>query len=88
VPVARGGIAVDYPPELRVGPADRELLKQAAQAAGGRFDPAAAELSSAAGKPVYSFTGLWPYLVLAAAILLVADVAVRRAPFALGVRAA
>ena len=93
------GLIVGYPDELRLHPTNEELLKSLAAATGGRFDPRPedlfAEPISAPGSPglgttnangprtVLRSTPLWPYLVSAAILLFVLDVALRRIDFSL-----
>jgi len=86
------GLIVGYPDELRLNPTNNELLKSVAEATEGRFDPLPAELfstdargtsagtgASVAGpRTVQRTTPLWPYLVAAALLLFVLDVALRR----------
>ncbi len=93
------GLIVGYPDELRLRPTNEELLKSLAAATGGRFNPSPEELftepSSASASPglgttnaiaprtVPRSTPLWPYLVSAAILLFVLDVALRRIDFSL-----
>ncbi len=93
------GLIVGYPDELRLRPTNEELLKSLAAATGGRFNPSPEELftepSSAPGSPglgttnanaprtVPRSTPLWPYLVTAAILLFILDVALRRIDFSL-----
>ena len=74
----RQRMAVGYPEELRIRPTNIELLKEIARATGGVFDPAPAEVFAPQGETVPRTTPLWPGLLAAAALLLVADVAIRR----------
>ena len=93
------GLIVGYPDELRLRPTNEELLKSLAAATGGRFDPRPEDLfiepTSAPASPslgtantnaprtVPRSTPLWPYLVSAAILLFVLDVALRRIDFSL-----
>lgn len=91
------GLIVGYPDELRLYPTNNELLKTLAESTGGRFDPTPEELfaptepqgSQSSGslpstvRTVQRMTPLWPYLVTAALLLFVADVALRRIDFSL-----
>ena len=93
------GLIVGYPDELRLHPTNEELLKSLAAATRGRFNPSPEELfteaASAAASPglgttnaiaprtVPRSTPLWPYLVTAAILLFVLDVALRRIDFSL-----
>lgn len=74
----------DYSDELIVGPADDALLRVVAAQTGGRFAPPPEALLDAVGAVRGTPTGLWPYFLLAAAVLLVVDIAVRRLPRLLG----
>ena len=71
----------DYPAELRVAPTNTALLHSIAAATGGRFDPRPEELLTATGRGVLRNRPLWRYLALAAAVLLVIDVLLRRIGF-------
>ena len=75
------GVAVGYSDEYRVGPVNETLLRRLADMGGGTFDPspAAAVESDARSMRVQP---LWPYLIAAALVLLVLDVALRRIDFA------
>ncbi|MBS0202107.1 MAG: VWA domain-containing protein [Planctomycetes bacterium] len=92
------GLIVGYPDELRLRPTNTELLQALATSTGGRFDPRPEDLfstgnigkSDSAGSPADSVartvqrtTPLWPYLVTAALLLFVLDVALRRIDFSL-----
>jgi uncharacterized membrane protein len=72
------GISVGYSDELRLKPANETLLKSIAEASGGKFNLAAADVFAASGRTARRPTPLWPWLVTAAALLLVLDVALRR----------
>lgn len=92
------GLIVGYPDELRLNPTNNELLKTLATVTGGRFDPAPEDLflsdseladrnslgqPSAAPRTAQRTTPLWPYLVTAAMLLFLLDVALRRIDFSL-----
>ncbi|MEZ6131331.1 MAG: FixH family protein [Planctomycetaceae bacterium] len=73
------GLVIGYSDELRLRGTNRELLQSIARASGGTFEPAANSVfeanpteSAAAAVP------LWPWLLSLAAMLFVADVALRR----------
>ncbi|MAT16424.1 MAG: chloride channel protein [Planctomyces sp.] len=72
------GMIVGYPDELRLKPTNTELLKSLAEMSGGKYDPTAEEIfeneSRTTGRP----TPLWPYLLAAALVLFLVDVALRR----------
>src|SRR6185503_12494959 len=72
------GISVGYSDELRLKPANEALLKSIAEASGGKFNVSAADVFAATGRTARRPTPLWPWLVTAAALLLVLDVALRR----------
>lgn len=77
------GLAVGYADELRLRPTNEELLQAIARSSGGRYDPPAEELFAATDRAAARATPLWPYLVTAAALLFLLDVALRRIDFAL-----
>ncbi len=92
------GLIVGYPDELRLFPTNSELLKTLATATGGRFDPTPEEIfrtdetssdqkslrqQPAAPRTAQRTTPLWPYLLTAACLLFVLDVALRRIDFSL-----
>ena len=92
------GLIVGYPDELRLRPTNTELLQSLATATGGRFDPRPEDLFVTSGasqtqnggapvdsnsRTVQRTTPLWPYLVTAALLLFVLDVALRRIDFSL-----
>jgi Ca-activated chloride channel homolog len=58
-------------------------LKQISQVSGGRFDVPAKEVFEAGERTARLALPLWPYLLMAALSLLVADVALRRIDFSL-----
>ncbi len=74
---------VGYSDELRIRPVNEPLLKEIAQVSGGLYNPTAQDIfaqpSSSATRP----SPLWPWLLTAAAVLLVLDVALRRVDFVL-----
>jgi Ca-activated chloride channel family protein len=77
------GMAVGYPDELRLKDTNTDALRAIAQASGGRYNPPAPSIFQTAGKTAKRALPLWPYLVLAASILFVVDVALRRIDFSL-----
>ena len=92
------GLIVGYPDELRLFPTNFELLKTLATATGGRFDPTPEEIfgtdstspdqkslgqQPASLRTAQRTTPLWPYLLTAACLLFVLDVALRRIDFSL-----
>lgn len=77
------GLMVGYPEELRLRPANEELLKSIALASGGRYDPQPSQVFDAGARTALRATPLWPYLVMAAAAIFLLDVALRRIDFTL-----
>ena len=73
------GMSVGYSDELRLKPTNETLLKSIAEASGGKYNIAAADVFAATGRTARRPTPLWPWLVTAAALLLVLDVALRPA---------
>ena len=72
------GLAVGYPDELRLRPTNTEHLKAIARVSGGRYDPPAESIFSPSERSALRASPLWPYLLTAAALVFVADVALRR----------
>ena len=72
------GLTVGYSDELRLKPTNEALLKSIAEATGGKYSLAAANTFAPDGRTALRPTPLWPWLVTAAALLLVLDVALRR----------
>lgn len=77
------GLHVGYPDELRLRPTNETLLQELARVTGGQFNPKPAELFTQSERIATRPTPLWPYLVLAAALLFLLDVALRRIDFSL-----
>ncbi|MDR3233152.1 MAG: glutamine amidotransferase, partial [Planctomycetaceae bacterium] len=73
------GLMQDYPPELRVRPVNETLLKAAAEATGGLYNPQREDLAGfKTDKTVYQSKPLRNYLLTLAALLFVLDVFLRR----------
>jgi len=72
------GLAVGYPDELRLRPTNTELLQSIARVSGGQFNPKPEAVFARTNRTAQRATPLWPYLVVVAASLFVADVALRR----------
>ena len=72
------GLAVGYPDELRLRPANAELLRSIANASGGRFEVKPESVFDSPDRTSPRAVPLWPYLATAAALLFVLDVALRR----------
>lgn len=77
------GLVVGYPDELRLRPTNEELLRTLCRVSGGTYSPAADQIFAETDRVAQRATPLWPYLVLAAALFLVLDVALRRIDFSL-----
>lgn len=74
----RQALLVDYPDELHVQPTNEPLLRSLAAGSGGSYDPAPAAVFAPDERTVDRVTPLWSPLVLAALLLWIADVALRR----------
>ena len=72
------GLAVGYPDELRLRPANADLLKSIAGASGGRFEVRPESVFDVPEQTAPRTVPLWPYLATAAVLLFVLDVALRR----------
>jgi Mg-chelatase subunit ChlD len=73
------GFSVPYPAELRLSPGSPALLHELARQTGGKLlsSPEEAFLATSASKPTTPY-GLWPWLLLIAALLLPIEIAARR----------
>ncbi len=67
-----------YSPELRIGPPDRELLRDVARLSGGEAELEPSEAFRDDGRYAHRPLILWPWLLGLAMLLFVADVALRR----------
>ncbi len=67
-----------YPDEWTPRETNEPLLRELAAATGGRFNPASGELFSDDQTPSVETHGLWHYLLLAAVLLLLAELSLRR----------
>jgi hypothetical protein len=74
---ARCGFAVDYGPELRAGPVEEELLEEVARITGGIYRPQPEQIFAEDRTAERRFP-LWAMLLLAALLLYVLDVLLRR----------
>jgi hypothetical protein len=72
------GLAVGYPDELRLRPANAELLRTIAETTSGRHDLKAENVFDPPSRTAPRTTPLWPYLVAVAGLIFVLDVALRR----------
>jgi len=77
----RQALFVDYPDELLFKSTNHTLLKSVAAATGGVYDPEPASVFASDGRTVERITLLWRWLVIAAMILFVVDVGLRRLRF-------
>jgi Ca-activated chloride channel family protein len=77
------GLVVGYDDEFRLRPTNEELLQAIARVSGGTYNPEPEAVFTDLGRTASRATPLWPYLVAAAALLFLADVALRRIDFAL-----
>jgi uncharacterized membrane protein len=75
------GLVVNYDEELRIRPADEKLLEAVARASGGVYKPEPEAVFALDERTASQPLPLWPYLLIAAALLFVADVALRRIDF-------
>ncbi len=73
----------DYPDELVLQETNEALLREAARLGGGNYDPKPADFFAKEDRSVSRETPLWPRLVRLAILLLLIDVGIRRAEFAL-----
>jgi Mg-chelatase subunit ChlD/uncharacterized membrane protein len=77
-PVAQRAFAVGYCDELHVLPTNTELLRQIADRTGGRYAATPADALRPAESSVPRTVRLWPWLICAAVVLFVLDVALKR----------
>lgn len=78
IAVSLGSISNPYPREYLFVEPNRAALRQAAQVAGGATDPEHATLFDPMGEEVKYREELWPWFLIAALIMLVFDLAMRR----------
>lgn len=71
-------VFIDYPDELRLQDTNEDLLRRVGETTGGVFRPEPAAVFAPDGRTVPRVTPLWSPLLLAALLLFVADVALRR----------
>lgn len=75
------GLVVNYDDELRLKPTDEALLEAIAKSSGGRYKPEPEDVFAADDRTASRPVPLWPYLVIVAALIFLADVALRRIDF-------
>jgi Ca-activated chloride channel homolog len=74
-------VFIDYPDELRLQATNEDLLGRVAETTGGVFRPEPASVFAPDGRTVHRVAPLWTGLLLAALLLFVGDVALRRLRF-------
>ena len=74
-------VFLDYPDELRLQAVDEDTLRRVAETTGGAFRPEPAAVFAPDGRTVQRVAPLWPWLLLAALLLFIPDVALRRLRF-------
>jgi len=77
------GLAVGYADEMRLRPTNDDLLRSIAAVTGGVYDAPPEAVFAAGDRVARQALPLWPYLVALAALVFVADVALRRIDFSL-----
>ncbi|MCA9065901.1 MAG: hypothetical protein KDA96_22690, partial [Planctomycetaceae bacterium] len=82
------GLTRGYSDELRIRPANEDLLQEVAEVSGGQFNPAPRDVFRESTATTTRPIPLWPSLLIAASLLLLADVALRRIDFTLWLPAA
>ncbi len=76
-------LVVNYDDELRLRPTDEKLLQAIAEVSGGTYRPDPAQIFASSERTAARPIPLWPYLVVAAALIFLIDVALRRIDFTL-----
>lgn len=71
---------VGYPDEFSLKPPDEASMRALAAATGGKYNPAPGEILDGAPRQADVERELWPWLIAAATLLFLADVATRRWP--------
>ena len=75
------GLVVNYDDELRIRPTDENWLESVARASGGSFRPEPEAVFAPDERSASRPVPLWPYLLMVAAVIFLADVALRRIDF-------
>ncbi len=75
------GLVVNYDDEFRIRPTNEKLLEAVARSSGGTFRPEPEAVFAPDDRTASRPVPLWPYLLTAAALVFVADVALRRIDF-------
>ncbi len=75
------GLVVNYDDELRIRPTDEAFLQSLSTLSGGQFKPEPEVIFAADERTASRALPLWPWLVLVAAVIFLADVALRRIDF-------
>lgn len=75
------GLVLNYDNELRILPTNEALLKTVAESSGGVYGPEPEAVFAADARTASRPVPLWPYLLMAAAIVFLVDVALRRIDF-------
>lgn len=75
------GLVVNYDDELRIRPTNEAWLESLARASGGQFRPEPEAVFAADDRLASRPVPLWPYLLMAAAVIFLIDVALRRIDF-------
>lgn len=75
------GLVVNYDDELRIRPTDEALLESVAKVSKGTFKPDPEAVFAPDERTATRPLPLWPYLLMAALIVFMADVALRRIDF-------
>jgi uncharacterized membrane protein len=75
------GLVVNYDDELRIRPTDEKHLESISRASGGVFRPEPEAVFAPDERSASQPVPLWPYLLMVAAIIFLADVALRRIDF-------
>lgn len=77
----RRAVFADYPDELRLGEVNESLLRDVARVTGGTYDPNPEEIFADDGRRVDRTAQWWTCLLMAALVIFVIDVWLRRARF-------